>query len=185
MPRRRVEGSVGRNVPRAEGVDKVTGRARYIDDLSLPGMLFGRTVRSTVPHGRIRSVTLDPAFDWSGFTVVDHRDVPAGGRNLVAMIVEDQPLLAVDRVLHREEPILLLAHEDRARVDEAVARVKVEYEAAPAVLDLAQATVVLKEIAIRKGDLARGFAEADLVVEGEYATGHQEQLYIETNGVIA
>ncbi len=175
--------SVGRNVPRAEGVEKVTGRARYVDDLVFPGMIFGATVRATVPRARIRSVTLDPAFDWSGFTVADHRDIP--GKNVVAMIVEDQPLLAVDRVMHQEEPILLLAHADRGRLHAGLARVRVEYEVEAPVLDLAHATEVLKEITIARGDLAQGFAEADLVVEGEYATGHQEQLYIEPNGVIA
>jgi CO/xanthine dehydrogenase Mo-binding subunit len=177
--------AVGHNVPRAEGVDKVTGRARYIDDLTFPGMLHGRTVRSTIPRGKIRSVTLDPSFDWSGFTVVDHRDIPADGRNLVAMIMEDQPFLAVDRINHQAEPILLLAHEDPARLDAAASKVLIEYEVETPVLELADSSTVLKEIAIRKGDLAAGFAAAEVIVEGTYSTGHQEQLYIETNGVIA
>src|SRR5438132_969141 len=105
--------SVGENVLRAEGVDKVTGRARYIDDLPFEG-LHGATVRSTIPCGKITAVERDPAFDWSGFVIVDHKDIP--GRNVVAMIVEDQPFLAAERVLHQAEPILLLAHADRARL---------------------------------------------------------------------
>jgi CO/xanthine dehydrogenase Mo-binding subunit len=181
--RRQAEHSVGENVPRAEGHEKVIGAARYVDDLTFPGMLFGRTVRSTIPRGRILSVSRDPAFDWSGFVFVEARDVP--GRNVVAMIATDQPFLADGRVEHREEPILLLAHEDRARADAAVAHVTVEYAAEPAVLELERATELLKEIRIEKGDLARGFAEADRVIEGEYETGHQEQLYIEPNGAIA
>jgi CO/xanthine dehydrogenase Mo-binding subunit len=114
--------SVGKNVLRAEGREKLTGEARYIDDLHLPGLLYGRTVRSTIPRGRILSVTLDPAFDWSAFTIVDHKDIP--GKNVVAMIVDDQPYLAVDRVNHQAEPILLLAHAERARVDEALKHVE-------------------------------------------------------------
>jgi CO/xanthine dehydrogenase Mo-binding subunit len=174
---------VGRNVPRAEGRDKVTGAARYVDDLSLPGMLYGRTVRSSIAAGRILSVERDPAFDWSGFTIVDHKDIP--GKNVVALIVDDQPLLAADRVRHREEPILLLAHADRARIEEALAHVQIRYAPEEAVLDFERATEVLKEIAIVKGDVEAGFAAADVIVEGTYRTGHQEQLYIEPNGVLA
>ncbi len=183
--RRSAEPAVGRNVPRAEGVEKVTGRAKYVDDLSFPGMLYGRTVRSTIPRGKILSVGLDPEFDWTGFTFVDARDVPSGGRNLIAAIVEDQPCLAGERIEHREEPIALLAHADRGRLEAGLARVEVACAAEPGVLDLGRATEVHKAIAIEKGDLAAGFAEADLVVEGTYRTGHQEQLYIEPNGVIA
>jgi CO/xanthine dehydrogenase Mo-binding subunit len=174
--------SVGKNVPRPEGVDKVTGRARYVDDLPFTG-LYGATVRSTIAHGRIRSVTRDPAFDWAGFTYVDARDIP--GKNVVALITDDQPLLADGRVSHQAEPIALLAHADRDRLADGLAHVLVEYEPEPAVLDLASATHVLKELRIEKGDLAAGFATADFIVEGRYSTGAQEQLYIEPNGVIA
>jgi CO/xanthine dehydrogenase Mo-binding subunit len=175
--------AVGSNVPRAEGREKVTGQARYVDDLTFPGMIFGRTVRATCARGRIVSVERDPAFDWSGFTVVDHKDIP--GKNVVTMIVEDQPYLAVDRVSHQAEPILLLAHADRARLDEGVRHVKITYAAEPATLELAQANEVLKEIKIEKGDLTGAWKQAEIVVEGTYKTGHQEQLYIEPNGVIA
>ena len=74
--------AVGRNVLRKEGAAKVTGEARYIDDLSFPGLLHGRTIRSTVACGEIAAVRL--GFDTAGFTVVDHRDIP--GRNVVALI---------------------------------------------------------------------------------------------------
>src|SRR3954469_3596205 len=81
--------TVGHNVARAEGIEKVTGAARYIDDLAFDGMLYGATVRSTIPAGRIVAVERDPAFDWSGFTFVDQRDIAAPGKNVVAMIVDD------------------------------------------------------------------------------------------------
>src|SRR5881396_3381738 len=87
--------SVGRSVPRLEGLDKVTGRALYVDDLRVPGVLHGRTVRSTIARGRIKRVSLDPAFDWSGVVVADHRDIP--GENLVALIEDDQPLQILAR----------------------------------------------------------------------------------------
>src|SRR5581483_9527992 len=108
--------AVGRNVARAEGEEKLTGAARYVDDLSLPGMIWGATVRSTIPHARIVEIERDRAFDWSGFTIVTSKDIT--GKNVVTMIAEDQPFLAADEVQHQAEPILLLAHPDRERLAE-------------------------------------------------------------------
>jgi CO/xanthine dehydrogenase Mo-binding subunit len=171
--------SVGRAVPRKEGVDKVTGTARYVDDMTVPGMLFGRTIRSTIPCGEIGAVRF--GFDTAGFTIVDYRDVP--GRNVVALIEDDQPCLAARDVRHVAEPIVLLAHADRERLLEAA--VDIDYRPGTPVFDFEQSPVTFKTITIEKGDIDRGFAQADLVVEGEYHVGHQEQLYIETNGMIA
>jgi CO/xanthine dehydrogenase Mo-binding subunit len=170
---------VGANVPRKDGLPKVTGAARYVDDVAFPGMLYGRTVRSTVPRGRIRDIRL--GFDTTGFTVVDWRDVP--GRNAVALIEWDQPYLAEREVSHLAEPVLLLAHEDREAL--LAARVEIDYDPLPPLLDPEASEHVFKEIRIRKGDVERALAGADLVVEGTYRTGAQEHVYIETNGVIA
>jgi CO/xanthine dehydrogenase Mo-binding subunit len=170
---------VGRNVRRKDADAKVTGAARYIDDLSFPGMLYGRTVRSTLPRGRINAIRLD--FDTAGFTVVDFRDVP--GRNVVTLIDDDQPCLAEHEVYHYAEPILLLAHRDRERLHSA--QVTIDYTPQPALFDPERSTRSFKNIAIDKGSVGEGFAAAEVVIDGEYRTGHQEQLYIETNGVIA
>ncbi len=104
--------AVGKNVPRKEGAAKVTGAARYVDDLSFPGMLPGATVRSTISRGEILSIRHDLGRD--GFTVVDLREIP--GRNVVALIEEDQPCLAERAVRHAAEPILLLAHEEKEKL---------------------------------------------------------------------
>ena len=173
--------AVGQNVKRKDGIGKATGRTRYADDLVFPGMLHARTIRATIPCGRVRAIRLD--FDTSGFVICDYRDVPAGGRNLVALIEDDQPCLVESEVRHLAEPILLLAHEDRERL--MAARVEIDYEPDEPVLDPLRSERALKKILIEKGDLARGFAEAELVVEGTYRTGHQEHVYIEPNGVIA
>jgi CO/xanthine dehydrogenase Mo-binding subunit len=171
--------SVGRNVKRKDGIDKVRGTAKYADDLVFPGMLYGRTIRSTIAAGEIRSIQFP--FDISGFTIVDHRDVP--GTNVVALIDDDQPALAERAVRHVAEPILLLAHADREMlwsVDPSI-----EYTPATPVIDPLESELSFKDIEILKGNLAEGFARADHIIEGEYRTGHQEQLYIEPNGVIA
>jgi CO/xanthine dehydrogenase Mo-binding subunit len=171
--------AVGRNVLRKEGFDKVTGRSRYIDDITLPGLLHARTIRSTIAAGEIAGIRF--AFDTTHFTIVDFRDIP--GRNIVALIDDDQPSLAERRVRHVAEPILLLAHEDREAL--ASAAVQIDYRPEPANFDPLASTTAFKTIAIEKGQIEEGFAGADLVVEGEYRTGHQEQLYIEPNGMIA
>ena len=136
--------AVGRSLPRVEGVDKVTGRARYVDDLVFPSLLHAKTIRTTLPHSRFRLV-LDPSLDWSRFTVVDARDIP--GKNAIVLIEEDQPCLAREESQHAEEPVLLLAHEDREALEEAAARVRIEAEPLAAVLTL--------DDAIAKGKIGR------------------------------
>jgi len=173
MPR-----AVGRNVLRKEGAEKVSGAARYIDDLTFPHLLHARTIRSTIPSGDIVDVRYQ--LD-RGFTVVTHRDIP--GRNIVALIDEDQPALAEKTIRHVAEPVLLLAHEDRDAL--LAAEVEIVYRETPPSYDPEASPITFKKISIEKGDLNHGFATADVVVEGEYRMGHQEQLYIETNGVIA
>jgi len=169
----------GTNVPRKDGIAKATGAARYADDLTFPDMLFGRTIRSTIPRGRIRNIRLD--FDTAGFTMVDHRDIP--GRNAVDLMEKDQPFLAEHQVRHMAEPILLLAHENRETLN--AARVVIEYDEEPALFDPTLSTEIYKSIDIRKGDTVSALVGADVIVEGTYRTGHQEHIYIEPNGVIA
>jgi CO/xanthine dehydrogenase Mo-binding subunit len=185
--------SVGRNTPRKEGPEKLAGAARYVDDYHVPGCLHGVTVRSAIPHGAIRAIELDPEFDWSAYVVATARDIP--GENAVVLLTHDQPLLADELIRHRMEPVALIAHADRARAYEALAHVTVVAEPRPATLTLEEALAsstpiygddnVFKQLAITRGDVERGLAEADLIVEGEYYVPHQEQAYIENNGVIA
>jgi CO/xanthine dehydrogenase Mo-binding subunit len=175
----RVRSAVGRNVLRKDGLEKVAGTARYVDDLTFPGMLHARTIRSSVPAGEIADIRLN--FDTRAFTIVDHRDVP--GRNVVALIDDDQPCLAEREVRHVAEPIVLLACADRHRL--LAADVQITYRERAPLYDPEASTLMFKRIAIDKGDIDAGFANADVIVEGEYRTGHQEQLYIEPNGMIA
>ena len=172
--------AVGANVRRKDGDAKVTGAAKYIDDISFPGMMFGATIRSTIPHGEIaaRHVELP-----GGFVVADYHDIP--GKNYVALIEPDQPCLAEHIVRHVAEPMLLVGHADRQRLLGLDQHVSFEYRERAPIYDPEASDTCFKRISIDKGDLDRGLAEADVVFEGEYRTGHQEQLYIETNGVIA
>lgn len=172
--------AVGNSVARKDGIGKATGGARYADDIVFPGMLHGRTVRSTVPRGRIKSVRYD--FDTTGFTIVDYRDVPA--RNAVDLMSQDQPFLAEHEVRHVAEPIVLLAHEDKEKLN--AARVVIEYEEEDPLFDPEKSDLIFKAVDILKGDTEAALSAAGVViVEGTYRTGHQEHVYIEPNGVIA
>src|ERR1700704_2693634 len=164
MPR--ATNAAGRNVLRKEGASKTSGAAKYIDDLSFPGMLHARTIRSTIPAGEITAIRFN--FDTAGFTIVDSRDIP--GRNIVALIDDDQPCLAEKTIRHAAEPILLLAHEDRERL--RAADVQIEYHETTPNYDPDASTTTFKTIAIEKGSLDEGFARADTIVEGEYRVGH-------------
>src|SRR5258708_243960 len=135
--------TVGQNVLRKEGYDKLTGAARYVDDIALDGMLYGKTIRSTIPRGRINSIKLDPAYDWSHIVVVDHRDIP--GENYVALIENDQPLLVEFEVRHCYEPILLIAAESKQLIDEAARHIQIEYDELNPVLTIEQ-SLALEEL---------------------------------------
>src|SRR5262245_55304075 len=121
-------GPVGQGVPRVDGVAKVTGAARYLDDLDLPGASHGATVRSTIAHGVLDAIELDPAFDWTGIKVVTADQLAWGkgfagggwGKNTIALIEEDQPALVPigGRIKHVDEPIALIAAPTRARAFE-------------------------------------------------------------------
>jgi CO/xanthine dehydrogenase Mo-binding subunit len=184
---------VGTSVPRLEGREKVSGQAWYVDDMVLPGMLYGRTVRSQIPRGKIRKITFDPQIPWQEFVIVSARDIP--GKNCIALIEDDQPCLADGVVNHPEEPILLLAHEDRHLLPIAVEAVSVDYDPLPAIFTIEESEGrreilggrgnTFKTILIEKGDVESAWEKADYIVEGEYRTGAQEQLYIENNGMIA
>ncbi len=186
-------GFIGKSLPRKEGRRKVTGAALYVDDISFPGMLHGATVRSPAPRGKIKSISFAGDIPWEEFTIVTAKDIP--GENYVALILNDQPYLADEVVNHAEEPVVLIAHQDKYLVEEARRHVRIEIEEMPAVFTLADSVNkkeivwgkdnVFKSFLVEKGNVDDVWASADFVVEGEYQTGAQEQLYIENNGVIA
>ncbi len=188
-----VSSLVGESVPRKEARAKLLGQARYVDDVTVPGMIHGVTVRSRGPRGRIKAIHFGDGIPWDEIVVVTARDIP--GQNVIHAILDDQPALADAIVNHPEEPVLLLAHADRALLERARRAITIELEPLPAVLTIDEALApkaviwgddnIFKTYLIDKGDVDAALAGADLVVEGEYLTGAQEQLYIEPNGIIA
>lgn len=184
---------IGKSFPRKEGRKKVTGAALYIDDLTFPDMLHGVTVRSPSARGSIKNIVFEDGVRWDEFVIVTAKDIP--GENYVALLVNDQPYLADQLVNHPEEPILLLAHEDKYLLEDARRKVHVEIDPLPAVFSLEDSVNkkaiiwgednVFKSFLVDKGNVDDVWAKADHIVEGNYYTGAQEQLYIENNGVIA
>jgi CO/xanthine dehydrogenase Mo-binding subunit len=184
---------VGTPQLRKEGVDKVLGRSKYVDDLEREGMWHGATVRSTVPRGRITAIHYAEHIDWSEFVVVTAADIP--GKNHIQMISADQPCLAETQVNHCDEAVLLIAHPNKRRLPEAVASIRIEYELLPAVLSIEESETqqvivwgednIFKQFHLEKGNVDAAWSSAAHIVEGEYRTGAQEHLYIENNGVIA
>jgi CO/xanthine dehydrogenase Mo-binding subunit len=156
-------------------------------------MLYGATVRSPVARGRLRSVTFDPDFPWNQFTIVTAADIP--GKNAIPLILEDQPCLAAGLVNHVEEAVALVAHPDRHMAVEARRHVHLDIDFLPPVLTLEQALGgdqviwgrdnTFKKYDTEVGDTEAAFRQAHLIVEGEYETAAQEQLYLEPQGALA
>ena len=181
--------AVGRARPvaplRREGPAKLTGAAKYADDLVFPGAWFGATIRSTQPHARLIGIELNDAFDWKRVILVTADDIP--GENVVSLIDDDQPVLVPvgGEIRHQAEPCVLIAAPDRATLHAAKRHVKLRTERLPAVFDPLKSDQEFAHYTVESGDAAAAMATAELVIEGTYRVGHQEQLYIENQAMIA
>jgi CO/xanthine dehydrogenase Mo-binding subunit len=189
--------SVGQDIGRVDGDAKVRGSARYVDDLKLPGMWFGATKRSEVAHGILKGIRQGEGFDWSEIVVVTADDIP--GRNTILLMEEDQPALVAvgSKIRHPDEPLALVAAPTRAQAVAALEHLEIEVETLPAIFtpeEGIEAKVkiygddnLFKTFLIERGegDIEAALAACDHVVEGEYRTQAQEQMYIEPQGMIA
>src|SRR5579862_4732140 len=191
---------VGRDIPRLEVRAKVTGRAEYVHNLRLPGMLYGKVARSTVPHGRIRNIDTRAARAVAGV----HRVIT--GEDIRKLIAEpyygpafhDQPILALDKVHHVGEPVAAVLARDPHVAERAAQLIEVDYEELPAVYDEVAAmksdivvhdmlkpagtfadlkhlkgrtnTNIALDYHLKRGDPEAGFAKSDRVVEHTFKT---------------
>jgi CO/xanthine dehydrogenase Mo-binding subunit len=191
---------VGASVPRVDGLAKVTGRARYLDDLDAPGAWYGATVRSTVAHGVLEALDLDPGFDWSQVVVATAADVP--GVNHITLIENDQVAIVPigGHVMHVDEAVALVAAPTKALAMAASKAIKPRIKPLPAVFTIEDSLAakvklygddnVFKQFMIRKGhvtdaELDAVFAKAAQVIDGHYYTSPQEQMYIEPQAMMA
>jgi len=174
---------VGTSVPRVDGVAKVTGKAKYVADLVVPGMVEGKFLRSPYAHARVVSIDTAEAEAMPGVLAVVTRDdftdispyLGRGGKS------KDHPIIALDRAIFSGQPVAAVAAVDRATAEEALTRINVEYEELPAVIEVEEAMAdgaplvhpfaeknVCFKTELIKGDVDKGFAASDEIFEDTF-----------------
>ncbi|MEA3522959.1 MAG: xanthine dehydrogenase family protein molybdopterin-binding subunit [Campylobacterota bacterium] len=172
---------VGKNIIRVDAEAKANGTLRYSDDLDFDG-LHGAIVRSSIAYGNILSINFSEDFDFSDIVIVDYHDIE--GKNTNIILTDDQPFLAETQVRFIGEPILLLAHQSKKRVYEAVEYINIEYEVLEAIVNLQESRHnIYKSIHTSKGEKPNTSHLKSL--SKSYSTPHQEQLYMETQSMLA
>lgn len=180
-----------------EGVEKVTGKAKYTFDLTLPGMLVGKFLYAEYPRARITRLDTSAAEAMTGVeAVVTHDDIP--GEKIYGYITKDQPFFAIDEVSYIGDIVAAVAAIDEDTAEAALQAIEVEYEPLPGVFDPLEAmkpdaplargdldSNVISHTQIDVGDVDKAFAEADLIVEHTYNTAFMDQLFLETEGTVA
>ncbi len=199
--------SVGTSPPRPDARSKVTGQALYIEDMQQRGMLYGKVLRSKYPHARIIRIDTSKAEQFPGVIgVVTGADLPF----LHGESLKDDRFLARDKVRYRGEGVAAVAAVDEETAERALELIDVQYEELTAVFDPEEAakpgapliheeletykcapginpipsTNICNHFAVVKGDVVKGFAESDFIVEDSFTTGMQQHSCIETHGAI-
>ena len=168
----------GQSVQRTDARFKVTGKLMYGADYGQAGFLHGKILRSPHPHALIRSIRTEKAKALPGVAaVLTARDVP--GRNGFGAIIPDQPVICGDKVRYVGDAVALVAAETERIAHQALELIEVEYESLPAVLDPREALKddapkvhekgnLLSYNKLRKGDLEKGWSEAEVIIERTY-----------------
>jgi len=190
--------AVGKPLPRLDGVEKVTGQAKYADDYQFPGMLYGATLRSSHARARIKRIDVSKARALPGVhAVLTHEDIP--GRKVHGLILQDWPVLCWDEVRYVGDAIAIVAAETPELAQQALSLIDVEYEPLPPVATPLEALQpdapvlhpehptgnLLKHIKVRHQDVSKGFEEADVIVERLYHTPTTEHAFLEPECSIA
>ena len=188
--------AIGQPLPRHDALAKVTGETRYPGDLVRPGMLHLKVVFAGRPHARIVAIDPTAARAHPGVVaVLTAADVPF---NAFGLVEADQPVLCGDKVRFEGDKVALVVAESEATAAAGAALVAVEYQDLPALFDprLALAadaplvhdergTNLVHHLCIRKGDTPAGFADADVILDGEFGTTWQEHAYLQPEAGIA
>lgn len=186
------KGVIGASFLRPEGLLKACGSARYAADISFPGQLYARVVRSPHHHARLISLNCSQAAELKGVVrVITGQDVPAVNR--FGLVVKDQPVLAEDKVRWQGEPVALVVAEDEVSAKKAASLIEAKYDVLPALLTMDDALVpgaakihdegnlmpLIGPARLTKGDSEEGFKESDVVVENSYFSARNEHAYLE------
>jgi len=187
---------IGGNIPYIDAFEKATGKARYITDIKIPGMLIGKALRSPYAHAKILSIDTTRASKLPGVKcILTGKEVQ---QNKWGPITEDQYLLAIEKVRYIGDEVVAIAAVNEEACDEALSQVKVEYEILPSVLNMFDSMkkdvpVIHKDfpnninshLQIERGNVNKAFSEADYIFENEYKTSRVYHAYMETMGGVS
>ncbi|MFI6473182.1 xanthine dehydrogenase subunit D [Streptomyces sp. NPDC050516] len=194
------KGGIGESTLRPDGTLKVTGEFAYSSDMWHEDMLWGQTLRSTVAHAEIENIDISEAVAMPGvYAVLTYDDLPAKMKNY-GLEIQDTPVLAHGRVRHHGEPVALVAADHPETARRAAAKIKIDYKELPVVTDEASALAadaplihegrddhhaghvphpnIVHRQPIIRGDVAEARKRADVIVEGEYTFGMQDQAFL-------
>ncbi|MFD3992614.1 xanthine dehydrogenase subunit D [Streptomyces sp. NPDC058583] len=200
VTQKHTQGGIGESTLRPDGTLKVTGEFAYSSDMWHEDMLWGQTLRSTVAHAEIVSIDISEALAMSGvYAVLTYDDLPAEMKNY-GLEIQDTPVLAHGRVRHHGEPVALIAADHPETARRAAAKVKIEYRELPVVTDEASALApdaplihegrddhhighvphpnIVHRQPIIRGNVEEARKRADVIVEGEYVFGMQDQAFL-------
>ena len=188
---------VGHSVVRPDAVEKVTGAAVYTDDLEFEGMLYAKVRRAHVPHAFLKRLDISKAKALPGVVaVLTAKDIP--GEHNHGLVIYDWPVMVGigERVRYVGDALAIVAAESEAVAEKAVALIEAEFDLQPVISDPVQARGdnvpqihangnLLKHIKVRKGDMERGFAESDVILEHTFHTPITEHAFLEPECSIA
>jgi CO/xanthine dehydrogenase Mo-binding subunit/aerobic-type carbon monoxide dehydrogenase small subunit (CoxS/CutS family) len=189
------EGALGRSMVRLDGIPKVMGTAQFAADLKHPGMLYGAMVWSPYPHARIIAIDTGPALSVEGVVaVLTAKEIP--GPNAYGTVIKDQPFLAAQKVRYVGDPVAIVIAKDEKVARLATKKVRVSYEVLPPLFDPREAMKpeaekihdrgnILIYRKIRKGNMEKGFRQADVIVEKSFTTQTVEHAYMEPEAALA
>lgn len=196
--------TVGVSVPRKESWDKVTGAAKYNNDYIIPGILYAKMLTSTYAHAKIKSIDISAAVNTAGVrAVLTGKDYPI----LCGTEIRDCPPIAIDKVRYFGEPVAVVVADSEQEAMNATKMIKIEYEPLPVINSVSEAlannavlihenleqymiiqenvrpepnTNIAHRVKIRKGDMAKGWAESEVIVEAGFYLPQTDHVAMET-----
>jgi CO/xanthine dehydrogenase Mo-binding subunit len=168
---------ISKPVRKVDNEEKISGKAKYVNDYYDKEYLFAYTVRSSHAKALITNIT-KPDLP-KGYYYVDYNDIP--GKNFVKIIFEDMPVFVEKQVNYYKEPILLVVGPDKEVIKQIIKDIHIEYEVLEPTFDYSNSVI---NYHFTKGDVEKAFLNPDQVISYDYDTGYQEQLYIEPQGML-
>lgn len=180
---------VGKRIVKTDALKKTTGEALFANDINFKNMLFGKVLRSKVPHAILKNIDTTDAKNFPGVkAVLTYKDIP--GANRVGILLKDEPVLVDSKIARIGDPIALVAAETQEIAEKALELIKIELDELTPVVDVQEAmkedsikihgdTNILAMKNLIKGDIEEGFKRSDIIVENHYKTHFVSHMFIE------